>query len=229
MALLIDVLLLAILAFCIWQGYRKGLILTVAGVVVIVLSVILASQVATAYAEPFSENLYPIMSWLGGDELDEAALGKGKLEEITSAATIAEIAREAYESLGISSEEVDKMVDAALTAMAEREQDARTAITSTLLYSLSYLLLCLAAFVVFMVAFTLLIHLLAAMFKLPVFNLIDKIGGVAVGALYGILILCVIGWAARYLGVALDAEIVESTTVLELFINHNMLKGILGF
>lgn len=226
---LIDLLLLLILAFCIWQGFRKGLILTIAGIVVIFLSAFLAGRVANAYAQPLSESLYPIMSWVADDAIEEAARGKGRLTEINDRKTLEEITRDTYEKLGIHAAESDKMVGMALGAMNNLETKVQDAIAGTLLFSFSYMLLCVFGFVFFMVGLTLLIHFLASVIKLPMLHMLDKAGGAAGGLLYGVLILCAIGWGARFLGIIINPELVGNTLFLKFFVNFNLLAGILGF
>ena len=226
---LIDLLLIAGLALCVWQGFRKGLILTVAGVLVIFLSAFLAGKAAAAYAQPVSEKLYPIMSWVADDAIDEASRGKGRINEITDVKEIAAIAGRTFEVLGISDSEIGEMIDRVLLSLAETEQTVQETISLTVLYMAVYALLCLFSFILFMVGLTLLIHFLAAVFKLPVLNLIDKIGGSVAGAVFGVLILCAVGWAVRYLGLIAGPELVENTTVLKLFVNHNMLASLLSF
>ena len=226
---LLDLLLIAALAFCVWQGFRKGLILTVAGVLVIFVSAFLAGKTAAAYAQPVSEKLYPIMSWLADDAIDEATRGKGRVNEMTDRREIAEVAQNAFASLGISGIEIDAMVERVLLSLTNAEQSVQETISMTVLYVAAYALLCLFAFILFMVGLTLLVHFLAAVFKLPMLHLADKIGGAAAGAFYGVLILCAVGWAVRYLGIIAGPELMENTTVLKLFVNHNMLAKLLSF
>jgi uncharacterized membrane protein required for colicin V production len=225
---LIDLLLIAALAFCVWQGFRKGLILTVAGVLIIFLSAFLAGKAAAAYAQPVSERLYPIMSWIADDAIDEATRQRGRVNELSGIREITDAARGTFEVLGISELETDAMVDRVLAALASTEQTVHETISLTVLYVASYALICLFAFILFMVGFTLLIHFLAAVFKLPVLNLIDKIGGSAAGLFYGLLILSAVGWAVRYLGIIASPELVENTGVLRFFVNNNMLVRFLS-
>jgi uncharacterized membrane protein required for colicin V production len=225
---LFDLLLVAALAFCVWQGFRKGLILTVAGVLIIFLSAFLAGKAAAAYAQPVSERLYPIMSWVAEDAIDEATRGSGRVDEMTDAKEIAEVAQKTFETLGISGLEIDAMVSRVLESLATTEQTVRTTISMTVLYVAAYALICLFAFILFMVGLTLLIHFLAAVFKMPVLNLVDKIGGTAAGLMYGLLILSAVGWAVRYLGIIASPELVEDTTILKFFVNNNMLAWLLS-
>jgi len=229
---LFDLLLVAALAFCVWQGYRKGLILTVAGVLVVFIAAFLAGKVAGAYAKPMSEKLYPIMSWVATDAIDEATRGSGRVNELDpkkDRSEIADVAQRTFESLGISSREIDAMVDKVLLSLNDAEQTIEKTISMTVLYVAAYAMLCLFAFILLMVGFTLLIHFLAAVFKLPLLHLVDKIGGSAAGALRGVLILSAVGWAVRYLGILASPELVEKTTILKLFVNHNMLARLLSF
>jgi uncharacterized membrane protein required for colicin V production len=225
---LIDLVLVAALAFCVWQGYRKGLILTVAGVLIIFISAFLAGKAAAAYAEPVSERLYPIMSWLADDAIDEATRGRGRVNELTNIKDIEDVARRTFETLGISEHETTTLVDRVLSNFSLSGQTVSEAISHTVLYVASYALICLFAFILFMVGLTLLIHFLAAVFKLPVLNLVDKIGGSAAGLMYGLLILSALGWAVRYLGIIASPELVEGTTFLRFFYNNNMLAGLLS-
>lgn len=227
--ILIDLLILLILGFCIWQGYRKGLILTVGGVIIIFISAIFACLAASSYAQPLSESLYPIMRWVADDTIEEVTRGKGRLSEINDRRTLTEITEDTYEKLGIHSTEADKMVDMALDAMSEAETKVQDAIAGTLLYAFSYMLLCVFGFVLFMVGFTLLLHFIASVVKLPVLNRLDKVGGLACGLLYGLLIVSAIGWGARFLGIIIDPDILSRTVFLKLFMNVNLLSGILGF
>ena len=219
----LDMLLVAAFAFCVWQGFRKGLILTVAGVLIVFLSAYLAGRTAAAYAEPVAERLYPIMSWVADDAIDDATRGRGRVNELTERREIAEVARKTFESMGISALETDTLVERVLSALNKAEQTVHETISSAVLYVAAYALICLFAFILFMVGLTLLIHFLAAVFKLPVLNLIDKIGGPLAGAFYGLLILSAVGWAVRYLGIIASPELVEDTNILRFFVNSNML------
>ena len=56
-SVLIDLLLVGVVAFCVWQGFRKGLILSVCGILIIFIAAFLAGKVAESYARPVSEQL----------------------------------------------------------------------------------------------------------------------------------------------------------------------------
>jgi uncharacterized membrane protein required for colicin V production len=228
MGFLLDLLLVAVLGFCVWQGYRKGLIITAAGILIIFAAAFLAGRVASAYAEPVSERLHPIMSWVADDAIGEATRGRGRVNEMTSPAEIKEVAERTFSSMGLPTREINAMVDKVLRSLTGTGQTVRESIEVTALYVVAYALIALFAFIIFMVGLTLLLHFVAAVFKLPVLNIIDKVGGSAAGLLYGILILCAAGWAMRYLGIISSSGLVENTTILRFFVNNNMLAGLLS-
>lgn len=226
---LLDLLVLLIIGFCIWQGYRKGLILTVSGIVIVLLSAWAAGAVANHYSASFAEQIRPVFGWLADDAIDEAARGNGRLDEITDTSLLTEIAQEAFHGLGFSFVEKGGFVDEVFDEMAENERTFREAVSYTFLHGLSYMILCVFGFVVVMILLTLLLHFIAAIFKLPVLNKIDKIGGSISGLVYAVLILTVLGWALRYTGMFIPQEtLIEKTFFLKMFYKSNILTGLLG-
>ncbi len=225
---MLDILALLIIGFCIWQGYRKGLILTVAGVLIILISSWSAGKIAAQYSEAFADKIQPVLGWLADDAIDEAARGKGRLIDITDQKTLSEIAQDALGGMGFSFVDKEGLAGKVFDYMAEKELSFREAVTFTFLKSLSYMILCVFGFIVVMILLTLLIHFIAAVFKLPVLNLIDKVGGVASGLLYAVLILTVIGWALKYAGMLVPQELIEKTVLLKMFYKSNLLSGLLG-
>ena len=61
MTLWIDVAIIAIIAFCAWRGFKSGLVRGVFGLAALVLSLIVANIVATAYSSEFDGMLKPFI------------------------------------------------------------------------------------------------------------------------------------------------------------------------
>ena len=61
MPLLLDLFVIIIIALCVWSGFRSGLIRGVFGIAGLIVAVIVANIVATAYAEEFSGMLKPFV------------------------------------------------------------------------------------------------------------------------------------------------------------------------
>ena len=71
LTLALDLAVIGIIAFCGWRGYKNGLIRGVFGVVTLILSLFIASVVASAYSEEFTEILTPFV----GGIIDSALVG----------------------------------------------------------------------------------------------------------------------------------------------------------
>ena len=61
MVILIDLAIVAIVALCVWRGYKNGLIRGVFGVVSLIAALIIANAAANAYSEEFTGMLKPFV------------------------------------------------------------------------------------------------------------------------------------------------------------------------
>ena len=225
---LLNLLLLAVIGFCVWQGYRKGLILTAAGVLIIFIAAFLAGKTAAANAPSVSEKLLPIMSWVAEDAISDAERGRSPINQITDPEALADITEDIFRRMGISEKEIKAMVNRVLPSLSDPSQTPKEAIEATSLYVAAYALIAIFSFILYVVGLTLIIYFISAVFKLPVLNLIDKAGGAAAGFLYGILILSAVGWAMRYLGIFASSDLVANTAVLRFFSKFNLLSWLLS-
>lgn len=230
MSFAFDLLMFLILLFCVWQGYRKGVFLSLLSILILLIAAGISGRVASGYAEPLSDKLQPILSWVVDDAIDTATRGKGALEEITDNTVLTEVVKNTYRSIGINEKEIKKMTEVTFSTLTKNsDMTLRDSISKTLLFSIAHMFVGLFAFIILTLLITLLLHFVASIFKLPVFPSIDKIGGPVCGFLYGIMILGVIGWAVRFVGFAVTPEMVSKTILLQLFTKFSILAGVLSF
>ena len=57
MSLIIDLILIAIVAFCAWNGYRKGFIMGISGILALIVAFYGAQIVADTYSQEFTSML----------------------------------------------------------------------------------------------------------------------------------------------------------------------------
>lgn len=227
----LNLAVLLILAFCVWQGYRKGLVLSVCSVVILFVSAYAAGKIAAQYADKATEVVAPLLDWLPDVKIDEAisevTKGLGPSESIDDPSVIREIINVAFQKIGITGTFGDILTTKAAQSI-KGDVTARQSIANHFLYGVSYLLLCVFAFLVCFILLTLLMHFISAVFKLPVLGLIDKIGGCALGFVNGLLFLCFLGWILQFIGVFLPTETFTSG-LLRGFMNLKWLNGLLNF
>jgi uncharacterized membrane protein required for colicin V production len=231
-SLAVNLAVLLVLGFSAWQGYRKGLILSVCSVVIVFISAFAGGRIAVAYAEKASVSVAPVLNWLPDEKIEEASAeitkGVGHLSTITDQSTLRDITVLSFEKIGITGPIVEKLTERVFNEMKVPEHGIRESIANTFLYSVCYLILCIFGFLVVFIVLTLLVNFIAAVFRFPVFNhiavrLVDKIGGGLLGFFFGVLIMCVVGWAMHFIGVFLPADIFESSALLAYFMNAKLL------
>ena len=225
--IVLDLLLVLILGFCVWQGFRKGLILTVAGIVVLALAVWGASSIASRYADDFEERVHPLFGWVSDEAADDAMRSAGYSSGVRDEEFILNIAAGAFAKMGIVDQEAQKLADQVADDMRENSTTLKSAISNAFIHVICQVLLFVFTFAVIALLLTLLTHFFGMLVKLPGLKLFDTIGGLAVGLGYGVLLMFAIGWVLRFLGVIIPIPLIEDTTLLRFFVNNNPLAGLL--
>lgn len=202
MALIIDAVVALLLLFFIWRGRRRGLIKTVAGILVIVIAFSLAGFLANKTAEPIAARyVSPAVSDFLAPKAEETETSldfKNMLLKIGVPETLAE-------SIVSSSPFGELLTNA----------------TKTLSQKLTYAILFLVYFVLLVLILKLIVKLIDRIFDLPVLNFINSLGGLLCGAILGYLLVLITAIILINLGVLLDAETLENTYILRFIVSSN--------
>ena len=226
-SVLLDLILLAVLAFCVYQGYRKGLILSAAGVLIVILSIWGGGIIAARFQEPITEMLTPVLSWVTDDATDEAARGIGRISDVTRPGDVEAVAGEAYKILGISEKEIGKFTDGVLELMAQSGSTLRTSVAHVFLSKIVHVILYIFGYALVCILLTLLANFVSAVFKLPGLKLLDKTGGSALGLIYGFVFLFAVAFVLRFTGILIDQETISKSVLGNLFVNGNPFSGLI--
>ena len=226
-SIVLDIVLLAALGLCVLQGIRKGLILSAAGVLIVFISIWGGGLLAERFQEPVTQMLLPVISWVTDDATDEAARGMGRVSDIKAPAEVETVARGAFAGLGISEKEIDRLTEGVLSAMKETGASLRAGISHVFLSKVAYALLYLFGYALFCILLTLLANFIAALFKLPGLHLLDKVGGGALGFVYGVIFLFAVAFVLRFTGIAVSQEVIGKSLLGNFFVNANPLSGMI--
>lgn len=112
-SILIDLILLAILVFSIWNGYRRGVIVTLAAVLALIVSLSVADLVSGRYSGEFTTVLEPFFSGIVDRGVNDAR------EELGDDAEPYELCRMSLEGMGLSRTEARSMARAAAGEVTE--------------------------------------------------------------------------------------------------------------
>lgn len=208
-ALIFDIVIVAIFALCILHSMRQGFIKSVSAIVSIVLTVVLM------FAFQDSINSYLRESDFGitiNEKIEDALLEDGFDEEGTNEIENLELP----EFLNPIIEEAQEKVTDTKNSLLE---EVAKGITTALINVLSILLL----FVIVKVFLFFTIKALNIIFKLPLLKSVNKIAGVAVGAVKALFIIYILCAGLIWFGPNDVTSAIGNTFIAQYFYNNNLL------
>ena len=201
-AILADIVVAAFLIGSLIIGAWKGLVKSLAGVVIVVVAFIGASFVANAFAEPVAEFLGPM--------IEENILEKLALEDTVDAESL-------LTTFHFRGESLQKMVDEVLDKVKQSGMDLLSAVSDSVAQSVAYAAVYLAAFLVLLLVLWLLMKPVHLLTKLPVLRTVNAVGGGALGLVWGALLVFLVVWLLLRFNLVLTDEMVEQSRLLHFF------------
>ena len=236
----IDILILIILVHGAWSGYKKGIIMGVAGALVLVVSVYGANLLADAFSYDVVPALKPfaggyvegqvdaedgVLEILGWDNEDNYSL-----EDILSQHPDEkdDFARICFENMGISASSALVMGDAALEYAEEEDVPLIDAVIHELCSRISYVGCFALAFLMIAIVLTVVINLPNLSYKIPHLDLVNDIFGTLIGIATAAAYVAVLVWALKFTGMIIGSETLGETTLGGWFLEKDFLMNFLG-
>lgn len=206
-AYIIDIAIVLILAFFAWRGAKKGLILTLCGLLGLVLAFFGARFVSNTFYEPVANIIEPGI-YQNIKELEEQTLGVADPEftVVTSMDTLVEILRE--------NDLFPDLVDMLESGLGTGGSSPIESLSGQLADTLARVGLFAVSFVVILLLWFLISRMLDLTFKLPILAAINLVGGLLIGLIKALVIVFVLVWAGQLIG-WLPAD--PTTPILSLF------------
>ena len=228
MNVILDLVMLGILGLCVWSGYKRGFILSLTGVLVIVLSLVIAGTVAHRFSADIAEKIEPYVGWISDDSVDEAVIEGGGLSSSSTETALIATVTSAFVKLGLSEQTAQDLSEKAASLISEGQITVRSGVSAVFTGLLTYIILFVVAFSLSALCLSVIANTLSAAFKLPVLNTLNKVGGISLGAVYGLLIIFTLTWFLNYTGFLISQQTLQNTWFVKLFMYINPLKSILG-
>ena len=222
--LIADGLVLAVLLIFACIGARRGLILSLCGLLAFVVAFLGASFAARTLSPVVADALEPKFAAAIEEQLNESIRQQAEAGEAAVLSPddvplegVLDALREMgfYETL-INT--VDKAVESGMTAVAA---SAAAAVAAAVAQSAAYLILFLLGFFLILLAWRLLSRALDLVARLPGLHFLNKTGGALFGLVQGCIILFVAAWLLQFFGQMLPRELVEQTVLLKFFMTTN--------
>ena len=157
MSLIIDLILIAIIAFCAWNGYRKGFIMGISGILALIVAFYGAQIVADTYSQEFNSMLKPFVSGI----VDSAV---AKVQEDTvdtfDEEDVYGVTYDALGNIGILKSAARDIADEIASKVERTGQTMREEIVSVLSSKISYILTVVVVFLLILIVFTVIANII---------------------------------------------------------------------
>ena len=235
MKAVIDILLIIIIALCTWNGYKRGLVGGVAGILAIIISLLGASIVSAAYSHEVVPALEPFVSgYLDSHRNRDVILermGYGSsdlsLEDILQQDTSLryDYASECLSDLGLYSKRAEDLAADAVNLEAETGSTMTQAIVSVLCDTITSVGTMLIAFLLILILLVAVASIGNLSFRLPNLESVDEIGGAILGFGKGFLYCILLCWLLSFLGIIIGKETMAHTTLGRFFLIFDSLTS----
>lgn len=240
----IDLILLGVFLLCCWNGYKRGLIMGVGGIVSIMLSLYVACllsgtfsyevvPVVKPFASGFAESVMAndVAEKLGMNYTQDTPLAdRYSINDMvgTNTASAREFAVTTYQCLGIYESAAEQMADEALERSMGSKVSLKQAVVDVLCDRAVYVAGVILCFLIILIFLTFIGNLTNLSFRLPNMEMADEIGGTVLGVVKGILFCMLLAWALKFLGIIIGPDTMETTLLGRVFIKIGFIAHFIG-
>ena len=241
---IINILLIVVLAVCAWQGFKKGIIMGIIGVLVIIMSLYGAQLLSDTFSYEVIPVMKPFVSGFMEPRIEETTykvLGyeadeNGDYHVNMSLADLldsqpnsrTEICRWVYRDLGLYDNIAEDMAQKTVTYSEQNSASISSSIETILCQSITWYGGFLIAFILLFAVLTVIVNLPNLSFRIPYLGLLNDLGGLAIGLFTGILFCAIIAWALQFTGIILPEDSL-SHGIVGYFLDKNLLANYISF
>lgn len=218
---MIDLAILGILLLSLLLGWSRGIVRGALSLAAAILALVTASYIGNiASGILVEEVIRPAVFESVAERVEELSVQElllsplEKMEQALEAVENEYVRREAeklLDAMELSSEAADGMAKDSLLALSGEVLD-------TVLYGgvrrILSAVICVLLYAVISLVLRPVVFVIAQAFKLPVLRQADQLGGLALGAVKGVLLVFLAVWALRTFGILVTEEIVEQSVLL---------------
>ena len=235
MKAVIDIILIIIIALCTWNGYKRGLVGGVAGILAIIVSLLGASIVSAAYAHEVVPAIEPFVDgYLDSHRNRDAILermGYGSselsLEDILEqdSSLRYDYAYESLTDLGLYSKRAEDLARKAVSIAEETGVTMTKAIVTVLCDTITSVGTMVIAFLLILILLVAVASVGNLSFRLPNLENLDEIGGAMLGFGEGFLFCILLCWLLSFLGITIGKDTMAHTTLGRFFLIFDSLTS----
>ena len=210
-SLLIDAVLIGLLSVFALKGMKMGLVLAVASAITLVIALLGANFVTDNYAHYVVGPFEPMVAaWVDNEAGLDIDFDSVSMPEFSL--------KDSLKELGLSEKLANDVANGVSTQIDRAETNIKAAVSE----SMAMVVARCFTYIISFIALTLLLYTAATLLdnvaKLPILNLVNKLGGLAGGAATGAIILYIAIGAFNFLGF-IGPNIYEGTYLLKMYMN----------
>lgn len=236
--LILDVILIVILALCVWHGFRRGLIGSIAGLLVVIIALFGGNLLSTAYAGEVIPALEPFVDgYISSQQTRDTILEKmgydnygRSLEDILDAdpSLRYDYANTCMDMMGFSKERCKELSAKAVSLADSEDKNMTDAVVEVLCDTITHVGGLVLAFLMILIALVAVGNLTNISFRLPNLVNFDEISGAVLGFIKGFVYCALLCWALGFLGALIGKTTVDKSTLGSFFSQMTFItKGLL--
>ncbi len=241
--LIINIVLLGIVVICAWQGFKKGIIMGIAEVLVIILALYGARLLSDTFSYEVIPVMKPFVSGVMDTRVEKTAyevLGYEADENgnynVTQSLTDLmasmpearrEISRWAYSDLGVYDAMAETMADHTVEYMDQNDASLGTGITQILCETVSWYGGFFIAFIILFTIMIVVINIPNLSFRIPYIGIVNDLGGLVIGVYTGLIFCSLLVWMLQFTGIVLPQETLKQAGAAAWLLDKDLLSTLI--
>lgn len=227
MKLTIDLILLFILIVCTWAGFKRGLIMSIGNMILIIISLYTAVILSSAFSYEAVSALRPFASGfverqMKSTVLKEMNLADTQLSYEDILANQPDLRKgfcyETYRSLGIYDDAAEKLAEEAINYAENQKADITSSVVEVLCHRILYVGCIALLFLIILIGLTAIANIPNLAFRIPNMETLDFVGGGVMGFFVGFTFCILLAWILRFLGLFIGKDTLSQTILARFFI-----------
>ena len=228
MRLVLNLILILIMALCLWGGFKKGLINGLIGIIAIIIALVGANALASRYSGELVPAIEPFIGGYIDSETtsDEvlAKLGYGdsdkSLTDIMEADSSLRIdyAYECCRLVGFYKDISEDLAEDSVTYANDKEVSITNAVITIICNTIAYVGCVTVAFIMILILVTSFFDVLNIDIRLPNLDVLDEISGMALGLAKGFLYCVLLCWLLGFLGIIIGKDTADKDALFRFFL-----------
>lgn len=238
MKAVIDIILLIIIALCTWNGYKRGLVGGIAGILAIVVALFGSSLLSSAYSHEVVPALEPFIDGYVDSQANRDAvlesMGYGdsdySVEDIIAqdSSLKYDYAYECLLSVGFYSKTSEKLAARAVDLAEEGSMDMTAAVVSVVCDTATYVGGAALGFLLILIFLIAVANVGNLSLRLPNMENLDEIGGSVVGFIKGFIYCVLLCWVLSFFGLIIGKSTMSDTVLGRFFLAFEFItKGLM--